>query len=203
MIVVAPIFLTINLRQNMTNTFFASDHHFGHANILKFENYDGKPLRVFSSVEEMDEHMIAQHNSVVGHKDTCWFLGDVVINRRFLSHVQRLNGRKRLILGNHDIFKNKDYYNAGFEDLHSFRKFDGFVATHIPIHSDSINRWGVNVHGHTHANRVRTPYGVNANTGEIKYSDKPDLRYYCVCMEQLNNYTPVSIEEVRYNVTTS
>lgn len=185
----------------MPNTFFASDHHFGHANILKFETYEGKPLRQFSSVEEMDEHMIAQHNSVVKPSDTCWFQGDVVINRRFLSHVSRLNGRKRLILGNHDIFKNKDYYNAGFEDLHSFKKFDGFVCTHIPVHSDSLGRWGINVHGHLHSNRVRLPRGVDAKTGEIKYSDKIDPRYYCVCVEQLDNYTPISLEELRAKFT--
>lgn len=185
----------------MPNTFFASDHHFGHANILNFETFEGEPLRKFASVEEMDEHMIAQHNKVVGQKDTCWFLGDVVINRRFLTHIQRMNGRKRLVLGNHDIFKNKDYYNAGFEDLHAFRKFDGFVTTHIPVHGDSMGRWGRNVHGHLHSNRVKKAYGVDAKTGEVKYSATiPDPRYYCVCMEQLDDYTPISIDELRAKI---
>lgn len=179
----------------MPNTFFASDHHFGHANILTFEN-NGVPLRVFDSVEHMDETMIERHNSVVGVKDTCWFLGDVVINRRFLKHVSRLNGRKRLVMGNHDIFKNKDYYDAGFEDLHAFRKFDDFACTHIPVHSDSLGRWGYNVHGHTHANRVRLPRGADAKTGQILYSNKHDLRYVCVCVEQIN-FTPISIEDLR------
>lgn len=182
----------------MSNIFFASDHHFGHANIIKFTRRDGiTPVRDFTSVEEMDEHMIAQHNKVVGPNDTCWFLGDVVINRRFLSHIPRLNGRLRLILGNHDIFSNKDYIKAGFEDLHAFRKFDGFVATHIPVHSDSLGRWGVNVHGHLHTDRVRLPIGADARTGEVKYGDKIDPRYYCVCVEQLDDYTPISLEDLR------
>jgi calcineurin-like phosphoesterase family protein len=181
----------------MPNTFFASDHHFGHANILTFTNYNGTPVRTFNSVEDMDEHMIAMHNDTVKPSDTCWFGGDVAINRRFLKHVQRLNGRKRLVLGNHDIFSNKDYINAGFEDLHAFRKFDDFVLTHIPVHPDNLTtRWNVNVHGHTHGNSMRLPRGINAKTGQILYSDKLDPRFVCVCVEQIN-YTPISIEDLR------
>jgi calcineurin-like phosphoesterase family protein len=168
------------------NTFFASDHHFGHANILTFTDSQGKPTRVFDSVDAMNEHMIDRHNSVVKNGDTVWFLGDVVINRRFLPLIQRLNGRKRLVMGNHDIFKNKDYYAAGFEDLHAFRKFDGFVATHIPVHRESLRpSWGVNVHGHLHTNRVMDSSGV------------VDPDYICVCVEQLKDYTPVSIDDLR------
>ena len=187
----------------MPNTFFASDHHFDHDNILKFTNYDGSPVRTFDSVEHMNEHMIQQHNSVVKPGDTCWFGGDVAIKRLGLRHVARLNGRKRLILGNHDIFKNKDYLNAGFEDLHSFRRFknaaggSSFVFTHIPVHSDSLGRWGVNVHGHTHGNCVKLPRGVDAKTGAILYSDKDDPRYFNVSMERLDDYTPIALEDMR------
>jgi len=186
----------------MSNVFFCSDHHLGHQNILKFTRADGStPLRAFDSIEDHDEHIIAQHNSVVKPGDTCWFLGDAVINRKALSQFHRFNGRKRLILGNHDIFKNKDYFNAGFEDLHAFKKFDKFVATHIPVHSASISaRWFHNVHGHYHANRVMLPRGVDAKTGDVLYSDKPDPRYTCVCMEQLDNYTPISLEDLNKRI---
>jgi len=183
----------------MSNVFFASDHHFGHAKMLEFKQADGvTPCRPFDSVDQMDETMIERHNSVVKPKDTCWFLGDVVINRRFLAHVSRLNGRKRLILGNHDIFKNKDYYNAGFEDLHAFKKFDGFVCTHIPVHTDSLGRWGVNVHGHTHNNHMRKIVSFYAKTGEPIYSSDGarDSRYVNVCVEQIN-YTPISLEDLK------
>lgn len=182
----------------MPNTFFASDHHFDHANIINFENFDGTRTRPFDSVEEMNEHMIAQHNAVVGPKDTCWFLGDLVIPRRGLKHIARMNGRKRLVMGNHDIFSNKDYYNAGIEDLHAFRKFEGFVTTHIPVHGDSMGRWGRNVHGHLHNNRVKKAYAVDAKTGVVKYAAAMyDERYYCVCMERLDDYKPISIDELR------
>jgi len=180
----------------MSNTFFASDHHLGHANILVFKQADGvTPCRPFTDVDEMNEAIIERHNSVVREKDTIWFLGDVVINRRYLELVKRFNGRKRLILGNHDIFKNKDYYNAGFEDLHSFRKFDRFVATHVPVHPDCISqRWHRNVHGHTHNNLMMLK--VREQGFDSEY---PDQRYINVCVEQIN-YTPISLEEINARI---
>lgn len=187
----------------MSNTFFWSDTHFGHANILRFTETDGlTPIRSFSCVEEMDEHMIERHNSVVGPKDTSWHLGDVVINRRYLELIKRLNGRKRLILGNHDIFKNKDYYNAGFEDLHAFRKFEGFVATHIPVHAASLSphSWIHNVHGHLHTRRVMSLQDTGmGSTRDIDYKLCIDPRYTCVCVEQID-YTPISIDELRRKI---
>ncbi len=185
----------------MPDTFFASDHHLGHQGMLKFFQNDGvTPLRSFTDVDEMNEHIIAQHNKVVGPKDTIWFGGDVVINRRYLQLIPRFNGRKRLVLGNHDVFKNKDYTNAGFEDFHAFRKFDGFVYTHIPVHRDSLRpSWNKNVHGHTHSNRMTKR--VQSQAELIEWGDGMvdviDKDYYCVCMEQLDDYTPISIDELR------
>ncbi len=184
----------------MPDTFFASDHHLGHAGIIKFTAADGvTPIRQFACLEDHDEHIIQQHNKVVGQKDTCWFLGDVVINRRYLKLIERFNGRKRLILGNHDIFKNKDYYNAGFEDLHAFRKFDGFVATHIPVHKQSLGRWGINVHGHLHSNRIMRDDSYDI-AGHFISDVSIDRRYYSVCMEQLDDYTPISIDDLRSKI---
>ncbi len=181
----------------MPDTFFASDHHLGHQGMLKFFQNDGvTPLRSFANVDDMNEHIIAQHNKVVGPKDTIWFLGDVVINRRYLQLIHRFNGRKRLVQGNHDIFKNKDYLEAGFEDFHAFHKFDGFVATHIPVHRDCLrSSWNKNVHGHTHANQmmVKTLKSLMPES----YYEEPDPDYFCVCMEQLDDYTPISIDELR------
>lgn len=191
-------------KQKMPNTFFASDHHLGHEKIIEFDHWDGTKIRPgFSCVDEMNEYFIDKHNSVVGPKDTCWFLGDVVINRRYLSLIERFNGRKRLVLGNHDIFKNKDYINAGFEDLHAFKKFDGFIATHIPVHRESLRAsWGKNVHGHLHKNVVMKTVEVETTPCDyvIATFDKvefPDQDYVNVCMEHLNDYTPISIDELR------
>ncbi len=190
----------------MPNTFFASDHHLGHQGIINFLRSDGvTKVRDFPDVDTMNEHIIAQHNSVVKPSDTCWFLGDVVINRRYLKLIERFNGRKRLVLGNHDVFKNKDFLNAGFEDLHSFRKFDGFVTTHIPVHRASLRAsWGKNVHGHTHTNRVMKPNPwLQLQAGGMTYSTDLEIideDYYCVCVEQLDDYTPIALEDLRVKI---
>src|SRR4051794_39894798 len=88
----------------MSTIRFAGDHHFGHAKLLSFENADGSHVRPgFRDVEHMNETMIANHTRVVGAADRVYFLGDVGFGKATLAAVlPRLNGRKRLILGNHD-----------------------------------------------------------------------------------------------------
>ena len=103
---------------NFVNRFVISDTHFGHTNSWeKFKLPDGSPLRPFTSNEEMDETMIERWNAKVKPNDVVYHLGDVVINRKHLHLVKRLNGKKRLVRGNHDIFKDREYYEVGFEPL--------------------------------------------------------------------------------------
>lgn len=160
----------------MAGNFFAiSDTHFSHANIIKYCD------RPFSCPEEMDEALVERWNAVVRPEDHVYHLGDVAIARRALSIVQRLNGKKRLIMGNHDIFKVQEYLAAGFQKVMGIRVLEGLIMTHIPVHSSSLGRFGANVHGHTHT------------TGS------PEGRYISVCVE-LTNYAPVSLEEIRDRV---
>lgn len=173
----------------MGNRFFISDTHYGHTNTWeKFKNPDGSPLRPFTSTEEMDEVMVSRWNKVVGPNDAVYHLGDVVIAKRHLETVKRLNGKKRLIRGNHDIFKDELYRAAGFEQIHGVKVFDDFICSHIPLHPDSITtRFRCNVHGHLHGNRVtRVLNGVT----EI------DPRYFSVCVEQIN-FTPISMDDLK------
>ena len=178
----------------MPNIFLTSDTHFGHANICKFTNYDGSPVRPWDSVEEMDEEMIKRWNETVGPKDKVYHLGDVVINRKSLQILDRLNGDKVLIKGNHDIFPLKDYVKY-FRDIRAYHVMNGCILSHIPVHKESIARFGTNIHGHTHGNRVRKLRGVNVKTGELLYSDVIDPSYFCVCVEQ-TDYRPISFEDV-------
>jgi calcineurin-like phosphoesterase family protein len=178
----------------MPSVFLTSDTHFGHVNICNFTNYDGSPVRPWDSVEEMDEEMIKRWNETVGPKDKVYHLGDVVINRKSLQILDRLNGDKVLIKGNHDIFPLKDYVKY-FRDIRAYHVMNGFILSHIPVHKDSIARFGANIHGHTHGNRVRKLRGVNVKTGELLYSDVIDPAYFCVCVEQ-TDYRPISFEDV-------
>ena len=184
------------------NRFVISDHHLGHTNSWeKFKLSDGSPLRPFTSTEEMNETMIERHNAKVKEQDTVYFLGDVVINKKYLELVKRMNGRKILIRGNHDIFKDEDYRAVGFEQMHGVRVFvDKFILSHIPLHPDCVTeRFKVNVHGHLHANEVKMPWGVNADRNEIIYADFPDPRYLCVSVEH-TNYEPLHFDEVQARI---
>jgi len=194
-----------------------SDTHFGHTNSWeKFKLPDGSPLRPFTSTEEMDETMIERWNAKVKPQDTVYHLGDVVINKKYLHLVSRLNGRKILIRGNHDIFGDDDYYNVGFEQIHGVRVFvDKFILSHIPLHYDCVTeRFKVNVHGHLHANEIMRP-GIRQwvekqtrTTGTVLYQTdvfradycpEPDPRYLCVSVEH-TNYEPLHFDEVQARI---
>jgi len=182
----------------MGNRFVISDTHFGHTNSWeKFKLPNGDPLRPFTSTEEMDEAMVERWNAKVGPNDTVYHLGDVVINKKSLHHVKRLNGKKRLVRGNHDIFKDQDYRDVGFDSLYGVRVFvDQWILSHIPLHPDCVTeRFRVNVHGHLHANEVQWRPLNAMNT----LAREPDPRYLCVSVEH-TNYEPLSFEEVEARI---
>lgn len=175
----------------MSNTFLVSDLHLGHAGVCKFLREDGSKLRPWDTTEDMDEALIENWNKVVRPKDKVYNLGDVVINRKALKTLARLNGDKVLIKGNHDIFRLEEY-TPYFRDVRGFGHFDGFALTHIPIHPDSLSRWTGNIHGHLHSNQVMmTAYYCGGDEYEII-----DPRYLCVSMEHIN-YTPISWEDCK------
>ena len=167
-----------------------SDTHFDHANILNFTDAVGKPTRNFADVEAMNEHMIERWNSVVKPGDKVYHLGDVLFGTRkeewMNKNFPRLNGQKRLIVGNHDNIK---FHAAGgwWGKIDLWRMFPefGLLLTHVPVHNSTLgesHRWGegkmINVHGHIHQN------------------PSPTSDHRCVSVEQIN-YTPINLEELR------
>jgi len=168
----------------MRDIWVISDTHFGHTNILGFTDDNGTLVRDFSSVEEMDETMVDNWNSVVKQGDKVYHLGDVLFGSKdnFKKLWPRLNGSKRLVVGNHDDIK---FLSSGgfFQKVTMWRVFTefGLLLTHTPQHQSALTgrRNGLlNIHGHIHANK------------------SPEGAYRCVCVEQ-TNYTPVNIEELR------
>ena len=159
----------------MSETFLIADTHFGHTNMTRFKREDGTPVRPFSTVEEIDNTLIKNWNNIVRDNDKVYVLGDVVINRKALSVLYSLKGKKVLIKGNHDIFKLKDYVEH-FYDIRSCKVTKHFIMTHIPIHPGSL-RGHINIHGHTHHNIIDDP------------------RYFCVSVEQIN-YTPINFNTI-------
>lgn len=158
-----------------------SDTHFSHSNILTFTTNAGQRVRDFASVEEMDETIIDNWNKIVSPNDIVYHLGDVVINKKFLPQIARCNGSKRLIQGNHDPFQKE--YGKYFTKVYAMRIFPRqAILTHVPIHPNSIGRWNVNFHGHTHTESMH------------------DIRYRNCCVDfpgdenyPSNNYTPINL----------
>lgn len=166
----------------MAATFIVSDTHFGHAGVCKFLREDGTKLRPWDSPEDMDEEMVKRWNETVRPTDKVYHLGDVVINRRALKTLSRLNGDKVLIKGNHDIFRLEEY-TTYFRDIRAYHILNNIVFSHIPIHSESKGRFKGNVHGHLHSNRVKTVDG------------SIDPWYWCACVEH-TDFRPILLDDV-------
>lgn len=169
----------------MPAIFLVSDTHFGHAGVCRFLRADGTKLRPWDNPDEMDEEMIRRWNDTVRPNDKVYHLGDVVINRKALKTLWRLNGDKVLIRGNHDIFRDEEY-REHFRELRAYHVMNGMILSHIPIHTESLARFGTNIHGHLHANRVMA---------ETRGKWEIDPRYHCVCVEQ-TDFAPILFEDV-------
>lgn len=175
----------------MPAVFLTSDTHFGHAGVCKFTEADGvTKIRPWTDPDEMDEEMVKRWNETVRPNDKVYHLGDVVINRKALRILNRLNGDKVLIKGNHDIFRLQEY-TPYFRDIRGSHVMNGMILTHIPVHESNLYRFGTNIHGHTHTNRVMKT--VHDDTYD--HVSVIDPRYHCVCVEQ-TDFRPILFEDV-------
>lgn len=95
------------------NIFFISDPHFGHANIIRYCD------RPFKDVQEMNETLIKNWNDTVNPDDIIFILGDIAFGgaATFEEIVPKLNGRKYLVLGNHDYKNVRERYKEWFVDV--------------------------------------------------------------------------------------
>lgn len=162
-----------------------SDTHFCHRNIIDYCN------RPFADENEMDEVLVSNWNKVVKDGDIVYHLGDVYMGGphkdRINSILHNLNGRKRLILGNHDNGKDQ-ILQKYFQKIAVWRMFPefGLLLTHVPVHESALDRRErpdlvynlVNVHGHIHEKKSPSPLHRNVSVEQI-------------------NYTPINIEELR------
>lgn len=157
----------------MKERWVISDTHWGHQGVCVFTHQDtGIKIRPWTDAEEMNEDMIRMWNEVVNPGDRVYHLGDVVINKQYLPIMDRLNGKKILIMGNHDIFGAKEYLKY-FEDVRAYTVYENVIMSHIPLHSDSKGRFKMNLHGHLHSNVIDDPWYQNVSVEQIGF--KPIL----------------------------
>lgn len=168
--------------------YFTSDCHFNHKNILAYE----PESRPFATIEEMNEVIIANWNSVVTAEDEVWVLGDFFMGQLTAIEpiLNRLNGKIHLVRGNHDQKNRMKIYKACGIDIHdiAYVQYKGryFVLCHFPNESEEFVRMVIEdnsevvwLYGHVHGKApkgyVNGTYHVGADT---------------------NNLTPISIQQI-------
>lgn len=161
----------------MSDVYLISDLHFSHKGMA--QNY-----RKFQDEHYHDEHIIDQWNRIVRNKkDLVLILGDITMEKSSPYYLlDRLNGRKKVILGNHDQIQHVPELMKYVESVAGMMEYKGHILTHCPIHPDELRSWGKNIHGHLHNNYVMN--------GEIR-----DNRYINVCCDVLD-YKPRMLEEL-------
>jgi calcineurin-like phosphoesterase family protein len=159
---------------------FIADLHLGHQNMAT--------RRGFETVEAHDEHVIAQWNSVVSKRDVTYVLGDVTMEKAgSYPLLDRLNGLKHVVLGNHDRRQDVRKLLEHVESVAGMVNYKGVILTHCPIHPMELEyRFPLNMHGHIHDNYVRL-----MGSG----LEDPDPRYICVSCERVD-YVPKTLEEL-------
>lgn len=162
--------------------FIIGDPHFWHKNII---NYCNRP---FATVEEMNETLIENWNSVVGKQDVVYVLGDFALcgKDRIIEITQKLNGRKRLVLGNHDGASLETYRNAGFEYIYNHPVIldEFYILSHYPQTYIQKNGLYANIYAHVHDDPAHKD--VSSRT-------------FCSSVErETMKYAPIEFEFVKY-----
>jgi len=143
-----------------------------------------------------DEKIIENWNKVIHKKDLVWILGDITMEtKEHYYQLDRLNGRKKVVLGNHDLPEYTRELLNYVETVAGIVDYKGYILSHIPIHPNEIGFCRGNIHAHIHENELHEVM--------IKYRyDDPDgaygptkFRYYNVDAKLLN-YTPKTLEQL-------
>lgn len=186
----------------MSERFFISDLHLGHANILRYDN------RPFHTVEENDEAIIERWNGKVKKEDTVYILGDVSwhSNEKTIELLGRLNGHKNLIIGNHDSKAlNSSSVRNKFENGYHYFEVpapggSGIVLCHYPIPCFKNHYYGwYHFYGHVHTGFEHNMMLSVKNDMEALY-DMPCNMWNVGCMMPYMDYTPRSFEEIVQNI---
>lgn len=160
---------------------FTSDQHYDHKNICRFA---GRP---YSGVKEMNEALIKNHNEMVNHNDTVYFLGDFAFcSLNYMESIlYRLNGKKHLILGNHDkkINKNRKYFleNNLFESIDYYKEITIDKQLIILFHY-GMRVWNKHhygswlLYGHSHGSLP--PHGKSVDVGVDDKNISEEYRPY-------------------------
>ena len=161
--------------------YFVGDTHFYNKEILRYDN------RPYHSVEEMNLDIISRINLLITPQDICWFVGDIADcddEQKIAEFLDKINGQKRMILGNHDIAHldfYRNYFGSHFYEYPII--LDEFwMVSHEPMYV-TLNAPYANIFAHVHNNPMYKTISP---------------RSFCVSWDRWNR--PVSFDEIKDNV---
>ncbi len=173
-------------------TWFSSDHHFGHLNaMMGWAGQKGAQRpRPWQSLEDMTEGLIERHNSVVKPGENCYFLGDMFWRtfglENALSVMNRLNGNHYYVLGNHEEMMEHDALRRRFiwvkdrAKIRPDKRYPSIVLDHYAGRVwDGSHKGNFQLYGHSHGNipNFNRSMDVGVDAGS-------------------NNWTPVSLDQI-------
>ena len=178
----------------MTNIFITSDLHFNH---LKIVEYCARSRGHFQSMDEMNETMIDNWNSVITPEDHTFVLGDFFmgnVQQTAVPILNRLNGTKTLILGNHDRSLMKipgiaEHFHGVYDYLcFELDKQTAVIMFHYPIQSwDGKFRGSLHCFGHCHGNYT----GVQGRAKDVGVDTNNLMPYNLRDLAETMKQTPV------------
>jgi calcineurin-like phosphoesterase family protein len=174
----------------MGNVRFIGCLHLGHKNMAI-------KRRGFQCEVEHDEYLIKQWNSVVHKKDLVYILGDVTMeNSKSYYQLDRLNGRKIVVLGNHDLAKHVKELLNYVESVAGMVEYKGNVLTHCPIHPNEVHFFRYNIHAHIHHVSKLEECIVNNKYLDEDSKPTPSLHKYKCVDAHLIDYKPKTLIEL-------
>ncbi len=158
---------------DQNKTWFFSDPHFGHDNVLKFE----EGFHNFKSIAEHDRTIVSNWIGTVDKTDTVFFLGDASMPKVKLGYLldifKVLPGKIVWFRGNHDHHIDSEWERqlkqvaditfTKYEEIYILDK--KIVLFHYPILEwNGKFRGSYHLYGHSHAtlHPIRNAYSVCA-----------------------------------------
>lgn len=173
---------------------FTSDLHFWHKNICKYCN------RPYETIEEMNQGIIDNWNSVVKEDDTVFVLGDLGFCgiEKLRPLMSQLKGKIILIQGNHD----SDYVMSTLYHEKIINNFDRLMSITIIGDEECPNQELTLCHFPMidWYNKEKGSWMIHGHQHQLPETPSCSAVHYDVGVDK-NNWMPINFEQLKINIT--
>ena len=167
--------------------YYISDLHFGHQSILSLCN------RPFQSVSDMNKTLIKNWNQKVTAQDDIYIIGDLFYEAEKPEDIlSELNGKKHLILGNHESRWYSEKYRSFFKSVQSSLEIvdqnHAIFLCHYPMVSYPKQSRAYMIHGHIHNDTLFDYWSILLKRERILNAGA-----------DINHFEPVTFNELIFN----